>query len=100
MSRVIQRRSTWEAPPLPAEPDEATKGRKFRRAMAVAEELGMTDEMRYSLAQMIPGVDKEDGGSWKVLTDKQLHDLLTMLDGYIWLTHLFAQSLDTDEDEQ
>jgi hypothetical protein len=67
--------------------------------MALAKELGMTDDMRYSLAQMIPGVDKDDGGSWKVLTDKQLHDLLCMLEGFIYLTHLFEQALDTEDDE-
>lgn len=102
MTRVVRRghRSTWEAPPLVEEPDEAHKVKKFRRAWAMAEELGMTDKERYSLAQMLPGVDKDSGGSWKPLNDKQLHDLLTMMDGYVWLTHLFSQRLDTDHDEE
>ena len=101
MSRVVRgQRSTWTAPPLPDEPEEAHKGRKFRRAMAMAEELEMPDHERYSLAQMIPGVDKDNGGSWKVLNDKQLHDLLCMLDGFVWITHLMAQRLDNDNEEE
>jgi hypothetical protein len=44
-------------------------------------QLGLTKEERYELAQLLPGVDKDDGGSWKDLNPKQLHDLITMMEG-------------------
>jgi len=65
--------------------------RRYRKAMALKEDLGLTREERYSLAQMIPGVDKDYGGSWKELDSDQLHDLITMMEGYIWITHMMMQ---------
>ena len=65
--------------------------RRYRKAMALKEDLGLTKEERYSLAQMIPGVDKDYGGSWKELDTDQLHDLITMMEGYIWITHMMME---------
>lgn len=67
------------------------RDRRYRKAMALKEDLSLTKEERYSLAQMLPGVDKDYGGSWKELDSDQLHDLITMMEGYIWITHMMMQ---------
>lgn len=64
---------------------------RYRKAMVLKEELGLSKEERYSLAQMLPSVDKDYGGSWKELDSEQLHDLITMMEGFIWITHLMMQ---------
>ena len=64
---------------------------RYRKAMALKEQLGLTTEERHELALMLPRVDKDDGGSWKELDGDQLHDLITMMEGYIWITHLMMQ---------
>jgi hypothetical protein len=64
---------------------------KFRYAMQLKEDLGLTKAERYELAQMIPGVDKDYGGSWKELNAKQLHDLITMMEGYAYITYMMGQ---------
>ena len=64
---------------------------RFHKAMALKDDLHLTTEERHSLAQMLPGVDKDYGGSWKELNPKQLHDLITMMEGFIWISHLFAE---------
>lgn len=64
---------------------------RYRKAMALKEELGLTKEERYSLAQMLPSVDKEDGGSWRDLDQDQLHDIITMMEGYVWITYMMMQ---------
>jgi hypothetical protein len=83
MTKVVRRAprpaGSWEDP---------AKETRWRKAMKLKEELGLTDEMRYELAQLIPGVDKDDGGSWKDLDERQLHDLITMMEGYAYITYL------------
>lgn len=64
---------------------------RYRKAMALKEQLGLTAEERYELARMLPRVDKDDGGSWKELDQDQLHDLITMMEGYIWITYMMMQ---------
>lgn len=64
---------------------------RYRKAMALKDQLRLTDEERYSLAQMLPRVDPNDGGSWKELDSDQLHDLITMMEGYIWITHMMLE---------
>lgn len=64
---------------------------RYKKAMALKEELGFTSEERYELALMIPGVDKDSGGSWKELDSDQLHDLITMMEGYIWISYMMMQ---------
>ncbi|NDB65618.1 MAG: hypothetical protein EB168_08130 [Euryarchaeota archaeon] len=59
--------------------------------MVLKEELGMTNEERHELALMLPRVDKDDGGSWKELDEDQLHDLITMMEGYIWISYMMMQ---------
>ena len=73
---------------------EEIRERRFKKAMALKEELGLTKEERHELAQLLPGVDKDDGGSWKDLNPKQLHDLITMMEGFVYLTHIFQNRLD------
>lgn len=70
---------------------KAGQSQRIKRAHVYAMELGLTDEMRYDLARMLPGIDKDSGGSWKGLTDEQEHDLLTMIEGYIYLKALEQQ---------
>lgn len=83
MSKTIRRapRGSWEDP---------DKEHKWRKAMSLKEHLHLTDEERYELAQLIPGVDKDDGGSWKDLDSRQLHDLITMMEGYVLISHLIS----------
>jgi hypothetical protein len=61
---------------------------RYRKAMALKEQLGLSDDERYELARMLPTVDKDDGGSWKDLDGDQLHDLITMMEGYIWISYM------------
>ena len=77
---------------------EEIRQRRFKKAMALKEDLGLTKEERHELAQLLPGVDKDDGGSWKDLNPKQLHDLITMMEGYVYITHLLSDRLDSAED--
>lgn len=80
---------------------EETRQRRYRKAMVLKEQIGLTDEMRHDLAQLLIGVDKDSGGSWKALNPRQLHDLLTMMEGYAYITYLRMQyGLDTDTEMQ
>jgi hypothetical protein len=76
---------------------EETRRRRFKRAMVLKDDLHLTDEERHDLAQMVMGVDKDDGGSWKELNPKQLHDLITMMEGFIYISFLMSQRLDTSD---
>jgi hypothetical protein len=73
---------------------EEIRQRRFLKAMALKESLGLTKEERHELAQLLPGVDKDSGGSWKELNPKQLHDLITMMEGFIFLSHIYQNRLD------
>ena len=64
---------------------EEKRMNRLRKAFSLATDLGLTKAERYDLAQMLVGVDKDDGGSWKDLNPRQLHDLITMLEGYIFV---------------
>jgi len=59
-----------------------------KRAHAWARSLGLTDEERYELARVLPTIEEHHNGSWKNLDEQQYHDLLTMMEGYVFLTHL------------
>lgn len=67
------------------------RANRYRKAMALKEQLGLSDDERYELARMLPRVDKDDGGSWKDLDGDQLHDLITMMEGYIWISYMMMQ---------
>ena len=67
------------------------RSNRYRKAMVLKEELGLSDDERHELALMLPRVDKDDGGSWKELDDDQLHDLITMMEGYIWISYMMMQ---------
>lgn len=85
MTRVIRRSApkepagSWEDPELKS---------SYKKAMSLKEHLELTDEERYELAQTLIGVDKDDGGSWKALDKRQLHDLITMMEGWVLIEHL------------
>ena len=64
---------------------------RLKKAFAMADAIGMDDTERHELAQMIVGVDKDDGGSWKALTPTQFHDLITMLEGFLYCTEIISQ---------
>jgi hypothetical protein len=70
---------------------EEIRHRRFLKAMALKESIHLTDEERHELAQLLIGVDKDDGGSWKDLDPKQLHDLITMMEGHIYISYLELQ---------
>ena len=67
------------------------RSNRYRKAMVLKEELGLSNEERHELALMLPRVDKDDGGSWKELDEDQLHDLITMMEGYIWISYMMMQ---------
>ena len=77
-----------------------TRSKRYRKAMALKESLGFTTEERHELALMLPRVDKDDGGSWKDLDEDQLHDLITMMEGYIWITYMMMQRSGFAEDQE
>jgi hypothetical protein len=70
---------------------EEARRRRFTKAMAMKDAIGLTKDERYSLAQMLPTVDKDFGGSWKDLNPQELHDLITMMEGWIWITHMIGE---------
>lgn len=59
-----------------------------KRAHVLAHELHLTDEMRYDLARMVIDVDPDSSGSWKDLDDRQFSDLVTMMEGWIFITKM------------
>lgn len=66
--------------------EEERRSKRFRKAMALNDDhFHFTDEERYDLARMLVGVDTETGGSWKALDSNQLHDLITMMEGYAFI---------------
>lgn len=71
--------------------DDAARERRYRKAMVLKEEIGLTNAERYSLAQMLPGTPADFDGSWKDLDADQLHDLITMMEGWVWITHLMLE---------
>lgn len=75
----------------PQSGDNDVRERRFKKAMALKEQLRLSSYERHELAQMLPGVDKDYGGSWKELDQDQLHDLITMMEGYIWITYMMMQ---------
>lgn len=62
---------------------EAIRHKRLLKAFAVATEIGLDDDERHELALMIPGVDKDGSGSWKDLNPRELHDLITKMEGYL-----------------
>jgi hypothetical protein len=76
------------------------RSKRYRKAMVLKEELGLTTAERHELALMLPKVDKDDGGSWKDLDEDQLHDLITMMEGYIWITYMMMQRSEFAEDQE
>lgn len=62
-----------------------------RKAFSLSNSLHFTDDERHELALMVVGVDRDGTGSWRDLTMSQLHDLLTMMEGAIYIEHMKSQ---------
>jgi hypothetical protein len=92
MTRVINRDvvSQPEEEWKPYAPLDGRGGKVFRKAMAIAEEIHMTQEERYELALLVPSVDKDGTGSWKNLSAKELETVLTMLEGFVYIEALLS----------
>ena len=75
------------------EPPKVDRQAQFYRAMAVAKELGMSQEDRYAMAEMCPSFDRDRmTGSWKELESEQLTELILMLEGFMLMMHLMLQN--------
>lgn len=75
--------------------DDEKRQKMFRLAMALKDEIGLTDEERHELALMIPGVQD---GSWKNLDTREMHILLNYLEGFQHILYLLAQRLGQDNE--
>lgn len=77
----------------PPQAPKVDRHAQFLRAMAVAKELGMSKEDRYSMAEMCPSFDRDRmTGSWKELESEQLTELILMLEGFLLMMHLMLQN--------
>lgn len=65
--------------------------RRFKKAMALKESIGLSASERHEIAMMIPGLPDGFSGSWKELNSSQLHDLITMMEGYAFISYLLLQ---------
>lgn len=81
------------------EVEEERRSKRFRKAMALNDDhFHFTKEERYELARMLVGVDTETGGSWKELNSKQLHDLITMMEGYAFINWMLSSRVQKEEE--
>lgn len=77
----------WSDP----EPEhDETWEKRFRKAMAVKDDLKLSKDERYQLARWLPTVDDSFDGSWKELTSQELHDIITMMEGFLLINHMFT----------
>lgn len=84
--RTVQRTTPQEKPPV-------DRQAQFFRAMAVAKELGMSQEDRYAFAEMCPSFDKDKmSPSWKELDTEVLRELILMIEGFVIGMHLLLQN--------
>jgi hypothetical protein len=74
--------------------EKAKRWVRLKKAYALANELEFTDDERHELAGMVVGVDDT---SWSKLTIVQLHDLITMMEGYIWISYMVGLRKYSDE---
>lgn len=75
--------------PKLTDPDaEDTRKLYLRKAHAMSDVIEMTDDMRHDLARMIVTVDEHGTGSWADLTVPQLHELIMMLEGYVFIRYM------------
>ena len=65
--------------------------RQYHKAMALKEHLQLDDDERYELAMLLPSVEDDFDGSWRSLDSDQLHDLITMMEGYVFINFLYSQ---------
>ena len=81
-----------------AKPEDPEWDKRFKKAMWYAGQpsLKLTRQERLDLARMIPSVDRDGSGSWKELSVSQLDDLLNMLEGWVYITHLLQDRETSD----
>jgi len=87
MRKVIKREPTQEEE---QKAYDATLQRRFKKAMALKDDLNLSREERYQLARWLPGVPEEFSGSWKELSSQELHDLIVMMEGFLYLTYIMS----------
>lgn len=75
----------------PVDDEEEARQKRLRMAFSLANSLHFDDDDRHDLARMVVGVDRDGDGSWRPLTMSQLHDLITMMEGYLWIAHMKGQ---------
>jgi hypothetical protein len=64
--------------------DGFARGKRLRKAFALADEIGLSDDERYELSAFFLGEES----SWKNLNSMQLDRILDMMDGYVIITHI------------
>lgn len=73
------------------ETEEQKHRRYLLKAFALADHVGLTKSERRELAAMI---GFSESGSWKELDMKQLHDIMTMLEGFAFVTFIINSRME------
>lgn len=76
----------------PDTPPQYVQSERERKARAMAYDLTLTRDERLQLLQWLPMVD-ENADSWKGLEEIQYHDLITMMEGFLLISHLFNERM-------
>lgn len=61
-----------------------------KKARTLANDLGLTREERLQLLQWLPYVP-EELDSWKALSERTYHDLITLMEGFLLISHMFNE---------
>jgi hypothetical protein len=77
------------------ETEEQKHGRYLRKAFALADHVGLTKSERHELASLI---GFSTSGSWKELSIQQLHDLMTMLEGFAFVTFIINSRMEASNE--
>ena len=88
MRKVVKRELTQEEEEQKAY--DVTWQKRFKKAMALKDDIKLSKEERYQLARWLPGVPEEYDGSWKELSSQELHDLIVMMEGFLYLTYILS----------
>lgn len=91
----------WEAAKEARLDHDEEWAKRLKKAMHYAKgpPLELDDFERAELALMVPGVDKDSEGSWKDLTKDQLDSLISMLEGWVFITYLLGQREEPEDDQ-
>lgn len=92
-AQVVRRQDNWtKAREMRGVKRDGEWQKRLQKAMNYAKStpLCLTREERIELACMVPGTEMELE-SWKDLTTEQLDSLISMLEGWIYVTYLLHQ---------